>query len=99
MKVEVAYALPDRQFLEVLDLPAGTTAQNAVAASGLFERHPALVSLPDGIGIHGRRVEPEVLLEEGDRVEVYRALLVDPKEARRRRAEAKANRKKSQGKR
>lgn len=95
MRVEVVYAEPDEQFVRFVEVPAGASAMSALEASGLFEHYPTLQTLPDGIGIHGRRAEPDVLLEEGDRVEVYRALLVDPKEARRRRAEAKANRKKA----
>ena len=95
LRVEVVYAEPDEQFVRDLDLPSGSSAMHALEASGLFERYPALKALPDGIGIHGRRVEPDVTLEEGDRVEVYRALLVDPKEARRRRAAAKASREKA----
>ena len=89
MQVEVAFALPDRQFLKALDVPAGTTALQAVEASGVLDEFPEAKGLPAGLGVFGRRVRPEQVLVEGDRVEVYRALLVDPKESRRRRAEAR----------
>jgi putative ubiquitin-RnfH superfamily antitoxin RatB of RatAB toxin-antitoxin module len=89
MKVEVVYALPERQDLVALDLAPGATAGDAVAASGLLERH----ALPDpcrlALGISGVRVAPGRRLAEGDRVEILRPLATDPAEARRRRARAR----------
>jgi uncharacterized protein len=81
LKVEVVYALPGGEEAVTLQLPAGATADDAVRASGLLDK----IS-PGKIGIHGKVVRPETPLADGDRVEIYRPLLIDPKEARRRRA-------------
>ena len=86
--VEVAYGLPDRQFLEALDVPAGTTALEAIDASSLREAFPEVGIDSDGIGVFSRKVPLDHVLSNGDRVEIYRPLLIDPKEARRARAEA-----------
>lgn len=66
-----------------VDLEEGATVTHAVAASGLAARHQAADILQLSVGVWGRRCEPSRLLKDGDRVEVYRPLLVDPKEARR----------------
>jgi uncharacterized protein len=89
MKVEVVYALPDSVDLVSVSVPAGATLRDAVVASGLAQRHPEISLEKQAFGIFGRRVLPETRLAPGDRVEVYRALAVDPKEARRRRAAKK----------
>jgi uncharacterized protein len=70
-------------------LPEGSTLMDAVRVSGLLQRHPQLADLPTGIW--GRKQPPETPLREGDRVEVYRALLCDPKEARRLRYRQRAD--------
>jgi putative ubiquitin-RnfH superfamily antitoxin RatB of RatAB toxin-antitoxin module len=81
MKVEVVYARPDRADSVSLSLPAGATVRDALAASG-FE-----VNLEkQAFGIFGKRVALDHALSPGDRVEIYRPLAMDPKEARRRRA-------------
>ena len=83
--VEVCYAKADVQAVAALKLPAGSTAQEAVSRSGLAHRFPEL----DGtqpLGIYGKRVAGDYVLQEGDRVEILRPLTADPKEARRRRA-------------
>jgi putative ubiquitin-RnfH superfamily antitoxin RatB of RatAB toxin-antitoxin module len=78
ISVEVVCAQPGAADAVTLSLPAGSTAAEAVAASGLP---------PAGkIGIFGKVVKPDTRLSDGDRVEVYRMLAMDPKEARRRRA-------------
>lgn len=86
MRVEVAYARPEAQTLLCVDLPPGVTAGEAVVRSGILERHPEIEWPGAPIGVFGRRADPDRLLREGDRVEIYRPLIVDPKEARRRRA-------------
>jgi len=73
-------------FEATLELPAPATALDAVRASGLLERHPELGLGEPLIGIWGRACAPETLLADGDRVEVYRPLTMDPNEARRLRA-------------
>ena len=69
-----------------LELPAPATALDAIRASGVFERHPELALGEPPIGIWGRACAPETLLADGDRVEIYRPLTMDPNEARRLRA-------------
>ena len=86
MAVEVVYALPDEQIVVTLEVPARTTARDAVKLSGLGERYPAIVSEACVLGIYGRVVTGDTVLEPGDRVEIYRELAADPKQARRRRA-------------
>lgn len=86
MRVEVVYALSDRQELIELELEAGATVADAVRASGLAERHPDIRPEKGPFGVFARRCGPERVLRPGDRVEIYRPLKVDPKEARRQRA-------------
>lgn len=88
LRIEVAWALPQRQRLVALELPAGSTVADAIAASGLRDELPAALDT----GIHGKRCAPEELLRDGDRVEIYRELIFDPKESRRRRAAHAARR-------
>jgi uncharacterized protein len=84
VRVEVAYALPERQWLFVLDLPAGSIAGEALRQSGL-DRETSLPE-PLELSIFGRLCRHDTVLAEGDRVEVLRPLVFDPKESRRRRA-------------
>ena len=81
--VEIAYAEPDAQFLASLELPTGSTAADAVIAAidgGLIPRRAAELET----GIWGRPVDRSAGLKAGDRVELYRPLHEDPREARRR---------------
>ena len=82
--VEVACALPGRQQVVRLSLVAGTTAREAVRASGLGAAFPELDLERCPLGIYGRVVSGNQVLAAGDRVEIYRPLLADPREARRR---------------
>lgn len=86
IRVEVVYAEPGRVWARDLQLPAETTVAQAVAASRLAEERPDIRVAEDCLGVFGRRVKPQQVLRDGDRVEVYRPLIMDPKEARRRRA-------------
>ena len=86
LSVEVVYALSSGEDAVALTLAAGATAEDAVRASGLLERHPEIDLGRQKIGIHGRAVAHQAPLRDGDRVEIYRPLPVDAKEARRRRA-------------
>ncbi len=96
--VEVVYAAVDRQELIRLEVPAGTTVLGAVTASGIAQRFAGLDVVQCPLGIFGKVVpDPQTRrLEEGDRVEIYRPLLADPKEVRRLRAEKAAKAKKGQ---
>lgn len=85
LAVEVAYAGPEGQGVVALVVPAGTSAWEAVMMA--LPRLPAgLVPDPSRLGIFAKKVAPERPLEAGDRVEIYRPLILDPMEARRRRA-------------
>lgn len=79
LRVEVVRALPGEQRVVSVELAPGSTARDAVRASGLDLPHAAL-------GRFGKRIEPGTALSDGDRVELLRPLFADPKEARRRRA-------------
>lgn len=86
LAVEVVYARPGRAWRVPLELPAGACVGDALAAADLPSRIPGLVVDPSCLAIHGRSVETDEALRDGDRVEVLRPLLMDPMEARRRRA-------------
>ncbi|HET7923742.1 MAG TPA: RnfH family protein [Rhodanobacteraceae bacterium] len=83
--VEVAYAEPNRQFLRRVTLAAGATIGDAIAASGL-EAELGIDASPFATGVWSKPKPRETPLADGDRVELYRPLTADPKEARRRRA-------------
>lgn len=85
IKVEVAYAEPARQFLRQVSLPAGATVADAVAACGI-DREYGIDAAALEAGIWSKRVRRDSVLADGDRVELYRGLRIDPKEARRLRA-------------
>jgi putative ubiquitin-RnfH superfamily antitoxin RatB of RatAB toxin-antitoxin module len=87
--VTVAWATPDLQDIVPLTLPVGATLANAVARSGLLDRH-GIDPGATRVGIHGRLARDDTVLADGDRVEIYRPLVADPKEARRLRARSKA---------
>jgi uncharacterized protein len=90
LPVEVVYALPgDQDAVELLVAP-GTTLAQAVAASGVLARHPELRSSALRLGVHGSERGPRSVVRARDRIEIYRPLQVDPKEARRRRAKRPA---------
>jgi hypothetical protein len=86
LSVEIAYALPETQLLIELEVVAGTTVGEAIENSGILQRFPQIDLSRQKIGIFGKVVEPDRVLSSGDRVEIYRPLIADPKDARRRRA-------------
>lgn len=88
IEVEVAYGEPERQFLLTVSVPEGATVAEAIEASGIRQQASSLELAPDRVGIFGRKVTLEQVLKAGDRVEIYRPLIADPKEVRRARAEA-----------
>jgi uncharacterized protein len=92
LRVEVVYATRDRQHIVAVDLPEDARAVDAVRASGLSEQHPELDAQGLRLGVFGSEVAPDALLADGDRVEIYRTLAIDPKEARRARVRSKARR-------
>ncbi len=88
MKVEVAYARPDKQKIIGLTVPEGTTALEAVRLSGIVDVFPEIDPDTDAMGVFGKvvKVPAKHVLSAGDRVELYRPLLIDPKQARLNRA-------------
>jgi uncharacterized protein len=89
MRIEVVYATPAGQDVVEVELAEGATVQDAVIASGLLARFPEIDLATVAVGIFGERATLDDPLEQDDRVEIYRPLLADPKEARRRRARSK----------
>ncbi len=86
MKVEVIYALPQQAWSVVLELPDGATASEAVTRSGFATLIPGFDEASLGYAIFGKAISAATLLCDGDRLELLRALIADPKQARRRRA-------------
>ena len=83
----VVYALPQKLFQEVLELPPGSRVRDALAQPGVLEAFPEIDVESVPLGIFSRRVELDTPLTEGDRVEIYRPLKLSPTDARRLRAE------------
>lgn len=88
IRVEVAYALPDRQEILVVDVPDGTSVLDAVKASAICERFLGLDPDNMDMGIFGKVIKQPArhLVQVGDRIELYRPLIIDPKQARLNRA-------------
>jgi putative ubiquitin-RnfH superfamily antitoxin RatB of RatAB toxin-antitoxin module len=86
IEIEVVYALPEKQVVRQVRVHEGTTAEQAVRLSGILELFPEIDLSLNKLGVFGKVVKPERILRDSDRVEIYRALAIDPKEARRRRA-------------
>ncbi|WP_266168208.1 RnfH family protein [Dyella subtropica] len=84
--VEVVYAESGRQLFRRVELPFGSTVMQAVEASGIAGMVEGLQIDPARLGVFSRKVQPDDVLSDGDRVEIYRPLTLDPKEARRKRA-------------
>jgi putative ubiquitin-RnfH superfamily antitoxin RatB of RatAB toxin-antitoxin module len=87
IEIEVVYAVPQRQVLRRLRVGPQTTAEQAVALSGIRSLFPEIDHSVNKLGIFGKVVNPDTILRDLDRVEIYRPLVNDPKENRRRRAE------------
>ncbi len=86
ISVEVAYALPGKQSILQLDVPEGTTALEAARLSGITRQFEEIDLDNAKLGIFARVVSPGQVLREGDRVEIYRPLIADPKDVRKARA-------------
>jgi len=86
IEVEVAYALPDEQVLLKVRVAAGATLRDAIDASGILRRFPQIDLARDAVGVFGKVAKLDDRLSAGDRVEIYRPLTMDPKQARRQRA-------------
>ena len=86
--IVIVYALLDRQELVALRMPTGSTAGQAVRASGLLQKYPDIDLEHNKLGVFGKLVGIDAPLRAGDRVAIYRPLIADPKEIRRQRAAA-----------
>jgi putative ubiquitin-RnfH superfamily antitoxin RatB of RatAB toxin-antitoxin module len=94
INVEVAYALPERQVIRAVNVDKGTTIGAAIVQSGIMMDFPDLELEGADVGIFGKAAQMTTVLQDGDRVEIYRPLIADPKEVRRKRAaEGKAMKK------
>jgi putative ubiquitin-RnfH superfamily antitoxin RatB of RatAB toxin-antitoxin module len=87
--VHVAYATPEEQVIVAIYVPPGATVQEAIEISGLLDRFPDLDLAVNRVGIFGRLRRLDDMVKAGERIEIYRPLRADPKEARRRRAAAR----------
>lgn len=84
--VEVVYAKPEQQVVIALKMAGKATVEQAIKASGMLDRFPEIDLATNKVGIFAKTCALDQALNQGDRVEVYRPLLHDPKEARRQRA-------------
>jgi len=87
IRVEVVYALPERQYLRIVKLEQGSNVEQALLASGLLELRKDIDLKKNKFGIYSRPVKLADIVNDGDRIEIYRPLIADPKELRRIRAE------------
>ncbi len=90
ISVQVCYATPVRQFLRELTVAEGTTLHEAIRRSGVLDEVPEIDLSVLQVGVFGKRRKLDEVLRNGDRVEIYRPLIADPKDSRRRRADKKA---------
>ena len=90
LRIEVAYALPGKQALLALEVEEGATARQAIEQSGILREFPEIELTRGSVGIFGRLVALDATLRDGDRVEIYRPLIADPKRARLERARRRA---------
>jgi len=86
MTVEIVYATPDEQVLEQVSVASGATVQQVIELSGLLERFPEIDLKVNKVGVFGKLAPLKSPVRDGDRVEIYRPLIADPKEARKKRA-------------
>lgn len=95
--IELLFAAKNRVWQRFLTVPEGTTVSHALAQSDLYQVHPEAKEL--AYGIFGERCQPETVLQNKDRIEVYRPLVFDPMDSRRRRAAHRAEQKQNTKKR
>ena len=85
--IEVIYALPGEQILLKRSVPSGTTVADAIQSSGMLDKCPEIDLAANKLGIFGKLTKADAVLRDKDRIEIYRPLIADPKEVRRKRAE------------
>ncbi len=84
--IEVAYATPEKQIILECRVDAGTSARDVVRGSGIEQHFPEIDLDACDIGVFGKVIPADYELQDGDRIEIYRPLIADPKEVRRQRA-------------
>lgn len=89
MRIEVVYARPEQAHMIPMQVNPGTTIRQAIEISGLLQQCPDIDLACNKVGIFSKLKNLDTVLSDGDRVEIYRELRADPKEARRKRAEKK----------
>lgn len=87
LQVEVVYALPHEQHVVKLDVEPSATVEDIIQHSGVLLKYPEIDLAVNKVGIFSRNVKLDALVRDKDRIEIYRPLLADPKEIRRKRAE------------
>ncbi|MCG5499606.1 RnfH family protein [Ectothiorhodospira lacustris] len=94
LRVEVAYARSDRQWVLEVSLPQGATVEDAIRESGILDKVPEIDLAVNKVGVYGKLAKLNAVLNQRDRVEIYRPLIADPKQVRKKRAaEGKAMKK------
>lgn len=93
LRIQVCYARPDAQILWELSLPEGATLQSAIEKSGVLRDAPEIDLGTCRVGVYGKLKALDTVLRTHDRVEIYRPLIADPKESRRKRAVKKDEKK------
>ncbi|WP_435626366.1 RnfH family protein [Candidatus Ferrigenium straubiae] len=79
MKIGIAYALPHRQAWFDIEMPDGTTVQDAINRSGILKQFPEIDLEKNKVGVYGKVSKLDAVLNDGDRVEIYRPIICDPK--------------------
>lgn len=97
INIEVVYALPDEQILFRQSVPEGATAAEAIELCGVLEKYPEIDLAANKLGIFGKLTRADAVLRDRDRIEIYRPLIADPREVRRRRASEGKTMKKGSG--
>ncbi|EHQ52408.1 hypothetical protein ECTPHS_06937 [Ectothiorhodospira sp. PHS-1] len=94
LRVEVAYARSDQQWVLEVSLPQGATVEDAIRQSGILDKVPEIDLTVNKVGVYGKLAKLNAVLNQRDRVEIYRPLIADPKQVRKKRAaEGKAMKK------
>lgn len=90
INIEVVYALPGEQILYEQSMPEGATVAEAIKNCGILEKYPDVDIAANKLGIFGKLTKADTVLRDRDRIEIYRPLIADPKEVRRKRTTAKS---------
>lgn len=87
IRVEVVYALPDRQAILSVQVPGGTTVRDVIEKSGILTQYPEIDLATNKLGVYAKPVKADTVVRDRDRIEIYRPLIADPKMVRKKRAE------------